>query len=406
MSVSKSPLIVALTGPIGSGVTTLSHVLKQHNFHRVSLSELIKEVYRKRHGLEAGAPIPFTPGQRKELQDIGDEGREKSLSHWLEVALEGLPSERDVVIDCVRNTGEIEAIRDRFTKSYVVAVVANRTARWDRSKSNYGTEGEFAEADERDNEDKDERPYGQQVSRCVNAADYVLTNDAPLGSSGNVNKGLWEKISTDLDVMRGIAPRRPRDEETHMATAYTASHLSLCLKRKVGCVIVGADSLPLSTGFNENPLGTQPCVREWGYCFKDDAMEKELEERKESHCTKCGAINHFPGGGWRCAGCKDSLKKQLFPSRNMEKCTAIHAEERAIRSLGDRSAKGGTMYMTTFPCLQCSRYILDAGIKKIVYVEAYPVKEARELLERFRVEFVPFNGFKARAFNIVFRSGT
>ena len=61
------------------------------------------------------------------------------------------------------------------------------------------------------------------------------------------------------------------------------------------------------------------------------------------------------------------------------------------------------MYVTTFPCLQCSRYILDAGIKKIVYVEAYPVKEARQFLSDNDVKIVPFGGFKARTFNIVFK---
>lgn len=87
----------------------------------------------------------------------------------------------------------------------------------------------------------------------------------------------------------------------------------------------------------------------------------------------------------------------------MERCTAIHAEERAIRSLHGRTAEGATLYSTTFPCFQCARYIVDAGICRIVYVEAYPMIEAHDFLRRNGVQIDAFEGFKARAFNQVFR---
>ena len=87
----------------------------------------------------------------------------------------------------------------------------------------------------------------------------------------------------------------------------------------------------------------------------------------------------------------------------MELCTAIHAEERAIRSLGGRDATGATLYTTTYPCFQCARYIVDAGIKRIVYVEAYPIIESQEFFRKNGISVDPFEGFKARAFNQVFK---
>ena len=87
----------------------------------------------------------------------------------------------------------------------------------------------------------------------------------------------------------------------------------------------------------------------------------------------------------------------------MELCTAIHAEERAIRSLGGRSAEGCTLYVNTFPCFQCSRYIKDADIKKVVYVEAYPIKEAVDFLKKNGIIIEAFEGFKPRVFNQVFK---
>lgn len=87
----------------------------------------------------------------------------------------------------------------------------------------------------------------------------------------------------------------------------------------------------------------------------------------------------------------------------MELCTAIHAEERAILSLGGRTAHGGRLYATTFPCFQCARLILDAGIERVIYVEAYPMKETTEFLVKNGVKVVPFTGFTARAFFRVFK---
>jgi dCMP deaminase len=84
-------------------------------------------------------------------------------------------------------------------------------------------------------------------------------------------------------------------------------------------------------------------------------------------------------------------------------CTAIHAEERAILSLAGRNADGCTIYVNTFPCFQCARQIVNAGIKKVVYVEAYPIEEAVDFLKTNGVEIEPFQGFTPRVFNQVFR---
>jgi deoxycytidylate deaminase len=46
---------------------------------------------------------------------------------------------------------------------------------------------------------------------------------------------------------------------------------------------------------------------------------------------------------------------------------------------------------------------VDAGIKEVVYVEAYPIKEAAAFLALNKVDVRPFSGFKARAFNRVFK---
>jgi deoxycytidylate deaminase len=407
MPIKKAPLVIGLTGPIGSGVTTVSRILEARDFHRVSLSTAIKAELLAREHEPAETPIHTIPDWRQKLQDIGDEGRQQSPTHWLDKALLGLPDEKNVVIDGIRNTGEVDGLRNLFPNFYLAAVVAQKAVRWERVKKLYANDlTRFERDDGRDSDDKDDRPQGQQVGRCVNEADYVFINDDNnLGSQEVRNKKLADQLWTDVEIMLGLKPRDPHEHESYMAQAYALSHRSLCLKRYVGAVIVDHRGIPLSSGFNENPVEMQPCVRQFGFCYKDDLMHKELEELPFLYCPECGHKNEKLKRPWLCANpsCRTDLKKKLYPSRNIEKCTAIHAEERALLGLLGRTATGATMYVTTFPCFQCARQIVEAGIKRVVYIEAYPIKEAADFLALNGVEVKPFSGFKARAFSRVFK---
>lgn len=402
---AHTPLVIGLTGPVGSGVSTVSRVLESKGFRRISLSSPIKEEFATRHGKDA--PLTFkhkdVPDWRKSLQDIGDEKRKENLSHWIELAFKSeLPDDRDIVVDGIRNTGEIDALRHRYPQCYVAAIVAAKPTRWLRVMDAYDKDLKAFERDDRRDADE-ELPYGQQVEKCVQAADYLVWNERELRPDTVRSNNIWDKLAPDIALMRGIAGRYPTSSETYITSAYATAHSSRCLKRFVGAVIVSEDGRPLSMGYNENPISMSPCEIQYNYCYKDANMEARLEERGKTYCPSCGHAHDQLKKPWRCEHCGDNLKLALFPSRNIELCTAIHAEERAIRSLGDRPAGGSTLYVTTFPCLQCSRYIVDAGITRVVYVEAYPVKESADFLQQNNIVVEPFEGFKARAFNRIFK---
>jgi len=278
-----------------------------------------------------------------------------------------------------------------------------------RMKS-YDNETHFRRDDLRDSGEDD--PAGQDVRHCVYEADYILKNDEDIQLTSHRQKVLKRKVEGELKLMKGTGDRRdPLPREVFMTTAVSQSYASRCLKRKVGALIVNEeDKIPLSIGYNDNPIGMKPCFLLYkGVCYKDMLMEKKLEQMAPIFCPECGKKHEILSSPWKCDGtkngedCKCNFKKKFFPSRNIELCTAIHAEERAIRSLGDRSADGCTLYVNTFPCFQCSRYIKDAGIKKVVYVEAYPIEEAKEYLAKTGVDFEIYEGIMPRVFNQVFR---
>lgn len=402
------PLVIGLSGPLGSGISAVSRALEKNSFHRLSLSRPIKAELRKREGLPELEPLKAVGDWRKKLQDIGNEGRRESPSHWVDRILQGNPPDKDLVIDGIRNLGELQALRNRFPMFFLLALSASLDVRWSRLQDGYDKNFKTFERDDR--RDSDEGvPEGQQVTKCVENADYILVNEHDGGSSAQQAVQFYERLEPAIDLMRDVNKRPrsyrrpPTNDEVHMATAYAQSHMSLCIKRHVGAIIVSDRNLPLALGYNENPVGMRPCVHEYKYCFKDDYVHKKLEKMCGVHCPSCGKKHAELKEPWKCAGCGDDFKALLFPSRNMERCTAIHAEERAIRSLQSRTVENTALYTTTFPCFQCARYIVDAGIKRVVYVEAYPIEESEGFMKSNGISVEPFEGFKARAFNLVFK---
>ena len=412
--ISRPNLVIGLTGPFGSGCGKMREVLEALGFRPFRISDDIREELQgKRKFLEKGKP-----NWRKLLQDHGNEMRKASQDYWIRRVVARIDQEDvgdgKIVIDGFRNFQEVQEIRKIYPKFFLVAVFAKKSQRWQRVKDDYeGRYNEFERDDRRDG--SEDFVWGQNVQKCVDDSDYVYYNNEnflvyPQGKeepdSDKIRRTLKNRADDFVSLMQGTEnQRRPHTEEVQMAAAYAQSNSSKCIKRHVGAVItITQDSreFPISMGFNENPPHVSTCS-ELQVCCKDENMKAKLKARgKNIHCPSCGKLHTDLSEPWTC-GCGENLKECLYPSRNMELCTAIHAEERAILGLGGRPVNGGKLYATTFPCFQCARLIINAGIKKVVYVEAYPTQETTEFLEKNGVEIVPFTGFTARAFFRVFR---
>ncbi|MCP4130178.1 MAG: hypothetical protein GY754_04270 [bacterium] len=94
------------------------------------------------------------------------------------------------------------------------------------------------------------------------------------------------------------------------------------------------------------------------------------------------------------------LFKEKF--KNLDYCRSLHAEENAILNIarfGSSAAlSDATIYTTTYPCNLCANKIVQVGIKKVVYLEPYPMPEAKKILEKNNItqesfEGVLFNGY-------------
>ncbi|MCR4368548.1 MAG: dCMP deaminase family protein [archaeon] len=144
--------------------------------------------------------------------------------------------------------------------------------------------------------------------------------------------------------------KRPSWDEYFMNIAKEVAMRSNCIKRKVAAVIV-KDKRIISTGYNGTPRGVKNC--------------------NEGGCPRC---NNFTSSGTK-----------------LDDCLCSHAEENAIvqSAYHGVAIAGSVIYTTYSPCITCSKMIINAGIKKVVYNSDYPLGDtAKGLLKEAGVELV------------------
>ena len=116
---------------------------------------------------------------------------------------------------------------------------------------------------------------------------------------------------------------------------------SYCVRRKVGALVV-KDKMIISDGYNGTPSGFE------NVCEDDN---------------------------------------------NVTKPYVLHAEANAITKLARSSnnSDGSTLYVTAAPCIECSKLIIQSGIKRVVYGEKYRLEEGIELLRKANIEVIYLN---------------
>jgi dCMP deaminase len=68
----------------------------------------------------------------------------------------------------------------------------------------------------------------------------------------------------------------------------------------------------------------------------------------------------------------------------------LHAEANAITKVAksNNSSENSTLYVTTSPCLECAKLIIQSGIKRVVYADQYHNTDGLKLLERANIEII------------------
>jgi dCMP deaminase len=113
---------------------------------------------------------------------------------------------------------------------------------------------------------------------------------------------------------------------------------SYCKRRQVGALLV-KDKMIISDGYNGTPVG-----------FENNCEDEE----------------------------------------NKSKPYVLHAEANAITKVAksNNSSDGATLYVTSSPCLECSKLIIQAGIKRVIFADNYRLEDGINLLKRANIEVV------------------
>jgi len=316
-------MIIGLTGENCAGKSTIADYLQKKGFYYLSLSDAIREEL-KREGKSITRENLIQKGNELRAQyGAGALGRKIA---------EKVQSDKNYVIDSIRNPAEVEELKKlgRFFLFYITAPAETRFVRTKARKREEDpqTYEAFARIEkmEMENEDKAKQNLKETFALGVR----TIVNDGNLGE-------LYEKVDLSLAAVSGeFKLSRPSWDDYFMNIAKVVASRSNCIKRKVAAVIV-KDKRIISTGYNGTPRGTRNC--------------------SEGGCPRC---NGFSESG-----------------KNLEECVCSHGEENAIvqASYHGISIKDSTIYTTFSPCLMCTKMIINAGIKEVVYNVDYPLGE-------------------------------
>ena len=382
LPLSSNTIFLGLTGSFGSGCTTLKNLLgEKFGFQCFSLSDIVRSEADKR-GVDQT--------DRMNLQTLGDELREKEGTNYLartilKTAASSNTTDR-LVFDGLKNFGEVQEFR-KHPNFYLIAVDCSKPIRLKRlidKDPAYKNLIKFEVEDDRDREEP--FGHGQQVQKCVDEADIILSNESQYEKKkiySNLEKILTRYLRLITEEEADIFPTT---EELNMSIASNMALKSSCLKRKVGGVICDKEGRIIATGYNDVLKGQQTCFEKYGECYRDKKRNEIMSKMKEKMKL---VENNF---------------HQVFGTlKVLELCRALHAEETAILQTSESETVESTIYTTTFPCFLCAKMIVRSGIRKVVYVEPYPVDEAMDLLRESGVELVKFEGVKARVFYKLFK---
>ncbi len=130
-------------------------------------------------------------------------------------------------------------------------------------------------------------------------------------------------------------------DQRYLEMAQIWAKNSYCKRRKVGALIV-KDKMIISDGYNGTPSGF------------------------ENHCED-----------------EEGLTKPYV----------LHAEANAITKVAksNNSSEGATLYITTSPCMECAKLIIQAGIVRVVFSDSYHIDDGIKLLKRAGIEIIRMN---------------
>lgn len=442
---SKRPdLFLGLVAPLASPLDRLLGALEQA-FSSYGYRQEVVHLIEELRALEAYSTVPESPlDQRYErFMDAGDEVREKTKS-WDVMARFGtakLSSLRKDTTDSdqprvyifrsLKHPDEVRFLRRVYGDSFLlIGGFLSRSQRVERLAENIAdslfekkgaTHKIIAERlIERDTDDG--KDFGQRVIDTFHMADFFV-------DLGEELSRVESELERFVDLVFGHPYITPTKEEYGMFHAFAASLRSAALGRQVGAAIFTGAGEILALGANEVPKagggsywpGDAPDGRDFqkgvdsNDVYKHKVFQDVLRRLKERDWLKPEKAELDLPELEQLARSAGIVSGAYFRDL-IEFGRCVHAEMSALMDALRRgvSVEGARLFVTTFPCHNCTAHIIAAGIQDLTYIEPYPKSLAKDLFsdsisveerDARKIPFLPFAGIAPSIYPRVFRSG-
>lgn len=442
--------IVALCGPVGSGIKEVSNRIAEsfkrygYEVEPVKASDLILEAINTLIDTKIVEKAKFktldwpSEGDRiSSLQDMGDWLRESygydivsqlfikkvSTNRQIEITQEEAEKgelhkeSRPVVwiLDSLKHPEEVKLLRIVYDKMFsLFGVLCPLEVKKHNLVESFGiTPDQALDLIKRD--ESEDINHGQKLIKTLQFGDFFVRN------AQYESQRVADAIDRFVKILLGDHSVTPTHGEYAMFLAQSAAYRSGCMSRQVGAAIVNTQGEIISTGFNdvpkfagglyvENPDKDARCFKVYGGECKNDAKKRKIKN------TLLTLISQKAPGQVIDNSFVDTLCDSAGISDLTEYCRAVHAEMDAVTSAARKgvSLREGTIYVTTFPCHNCAKHIIASGIRKVFYIEPYEKSLAIALHDdsvatesrEDAVAFLPFEGVSPRQYQNRFCSTT
>ncbi len=319
---------------------------------------------------------------------------------------EGSVQKMAYIISSLKHPDEVAELRKIYGRGFYLFAVHTDRERRVKYLANKGMKRsqawELIDRDEYEPED-----YGQKTRDTFHLADFFLADE-------NNDDKFRHATCRCLDLAFGNPLITPTFNEFAMFMAFAASLRSADLSRQVGAVVAKGNEI-LSAGANDCPCAGGGLY--WptfiGDRVDDFPRGRDYKRGRDSNAVERTKLveeilEKFPTEQRPAA---EAILRSSGISDISEYGRVVHAEMEALLACARSTAScaGGTLYCTTFPCHNCAKHIIAAGIEQVVYVEPYPKSKALELHDdavttekleggERKVRFKPFIGVGPRQF--------
>lgn len=394
-----SELIIGLVCALGTEKTLVIDLLTER-LGRAGYSAQIIKVSRDVIPLLQPVPLPTNDNFRRisELMDAGNEARSNAgddsvlaLGVTTQIFSQRGRDNTEVlsprpktafIIDSLKRPEEVERLRLIYPSGFILlGIHESESRRRNHLREDLGLNHEHIEILINRDTEESKTKHGQRVNKTFHLADFFV-------KISNDRDRLRSDVKRMVDLWFGNPFITPTFDEHAMFLAFSAALRSADLSRQVGAVIT-KDSQILSAGANDCPKAGGGLY--WPiYNPRTGSIEDHLDGR--DYLRKDGDSNRAEQVRIIDQILREAKKEEYgFDEAKLRKLLdqslirdlteygrVVHAEMEAILSCSRSglSTVGTTLYCTTFPCHNCAKHIVAAGVERVVYIEPYPKSKA------------------------------